>query len=274
MKTHEFNHLHQWFPDESQFSLLTRNPYEYMNSWERYNDQSLPYKDAFYSSLNNEHISDEDYTHAKSVWNEFSICDLGQYTDLYLKTDVLLLTDIFENFRKTCKRHYHLDPAFYVTAPSLSFDAMLFKTSIELELIDDFAMVNMIQSGIRGGVCLCSQRYAKANNEFIEGYDPLMPESYIVYIDCNNLYGYSMSQTLPLSNFRFLNQIEIDKLDVNSVSDDSEFGFILEVDLIYPKNLHCNHNDLPFCPEKDIPPGGKNPKLIPNLYDKFNYVFH
>lgn len=132
----------------------------------------------------------------------------------------------------------------------------------------------MLQSGIRGGVVMASHRHAKANNEFILDYDPLLPDSYIVYIDCNNLYGYSMCQSLPLSDFRFLDESEVDQLDVNNVSDDAEFGFILEVDLIYPKELHWAHNDLPFCPEKDIPPGGKNEKLIPNLYDKFNYIIH
>lgn len=277
MKTSDFTNLRRCFPNDIQFKLLTRKgiyPYEYMNTWERYDEQFLPSKECFYSSLTNEHISDGDYSHAQLVWTEFDIDDLGEYTDLYLKTDVLLLTDIFENFRKTCKKHYHLDPAFYVTAPSLSFDAMLYKTGVELELIDDFAIINMIQSGIRGGICMCSQRYAKANNKYILEHDPLLPESFIVYIDCNNLYGYSMCQTLPLSNFKFLSQTEIDELDIIGVPDDAEDGYILEVDLLYPKKLHCKHNDLPFCPQKDIPPGGKNPKLIPNLYDKYYYVIH
>lgn len=277
IKKEEFEHLRTHFPIQTQFNLLTRKgiyPYDYVNCWERFEERSLPEKNMFYSSLNNEHITDEDFQHAQSVWTQFNIKNLGEYTDLYLKTDVLLLTDIFEKFRKTCKLNYQLDPAFYLTAPSLSFDAMLFKTGVELELIDNLAIVRMIQSGIRGGVCMCSHRHAKANNKYMSEYDPLKLDTYVVYIDCNNLYGFSMCQSLPLSNFRFLKSEEIDKLDFVNIPDDAEYGYILEIDLSYPKELHDRHNDLPFCPEKCIPPGGKTPKLVPNLYDKYFYVIH
>nr|XP_013189482.1 unnamed protein product [Amyelois transitella] len=277
LKPDDFKYLKNFYPCDEKFQLLTRKgvyPYEYMSSWERYQESQLPPKELFYSSLNDEHISDEDYRHANLIWSTFKISDLGSYTDLYLKTDVLLLSDIFENFRRTCKQHYQLDPAFYLTAPSLSFDAMLLKTGVQLELINDLSMIRMLQQGIRGGVCLCSHRHAKANNSFLPDYKPLEPTSYITYIDCNNLYGFSMCQYLPLSNFRFLNQNEINTLDIIQVENDADYGFILEVDLVYPKHLHNLHNDLPFCPEKCIPPGGKNHKLIPNLYDKFYYVIH
>lgn len=277
LKPEDFKYLKIHFPSPEKFQLLTRKgiyPYEYLNSWERYQEKSLPPKEYFYSSLNDQHISDDEYRHAHLIWSTFKICDLGSYTDLYLKTDVLLLADIFENFRRTCKEHYQLDPAFYLTAPSLSFDAMLLKTGIQLELINDLAMLRMLQSGIRGGVCLCSHRHAKANNAHLPDYKPSEPASYIAYIDCNNLYGFNMCQYLPLSNFRFLTQDEIKKLVITKIANDADYGYILEVDLEYPKHLHNLHNDLPFCPEKCIPPGGKNHKLIPNLYDKFSYVIH
>lgn len=277
MKKQDFDHLQRFFPNPNKFQLLTRKgvyPYEYMSDCERYNERCLPPKECFYSSLSNENISEEDYEHACLVWKEFNIDNLGEYTDLYLKTDVLLLTDIFEKFRETCKINYSLDPAFYLTAPSLSFDAMLLKTGVELELITDFNMLSMIQNGIRGGVCLCSHRHAKANNKYVPDYEPSQPDSYVIYIDCNNLYGYSMYQSLPLSNFRFLDQREIDVLDITQVDNNAKYGFILEVDLIYPKDLHIEHNDLPFCPEKCIPPGGKDSKLVPNLHDKYFYVIH
>ncbi|XP_063537662.1 uncharacterized protein LOC134747016 isoform X1 [Cydia strobilella] len=277
MKREDFVHLRRFFPKSNQFQLLTRKgvyPYEYMNDWERYNEQCLPPEKCFYSSLSNENVSHEDYEHACLVWKEFNIENLGEYTDLYLKTDVLLLADIYEKFRDTCRKNYSLDPAYYLTAPSLTFDAMLLITGVELELIDDFNMLSMIQNGIRGGVCLCPHRQAKANNKYIPGYNPSQPDSYVIYIDCNNLYGYSMCQYLPLSNFRFLEQHEIDALDITQVPNEAKYGFILEVDLIYPKDLHKEHNDLPFCPEKCIPPGGKSSKLVPNLYDKYFYVIH
>lgn len=277
MQTEDFVNLLSNFSDERKFSLLTRKgiyPYDYMTDWKCYDQKSLPSKSCFHNSLTNEDISDEDYNHAKTVWSEFKIKDLGEYTDLYLKTDILLLTDIFQKFRKTCKQHYKLDPAFYITAPSLSFDAMLLKTGVQLELVSDLFIIRMIQSGIRGGLCMCSHRYAKANNKYIPDYNTSKPQSYIVYLDCNNLYGFSMCQYLPYSGFRFLSEDEIDNLHVENVEDNAEWGFILEVDLLYPEHLHNHHNDLPFCPEKCIPPGGKTKKLIANLYNKYNYVIH
>lgn len=277
MHNDDFITLRSHFPNNDQFNLLTRKgvyPYDYMTNWKCYEETKLPSRQHFFSVLTNQAISDEDYKHACLVWNEFNIKDLGEYTDLYLKTDVLLLTDIFQNFRKTCKQHYKLDPAFYITAPSLSFDAMLLKTGVQLELVSDLAIVRMIQNGIRGGLCMCSHRYAKANNKYLSKCDASKPQCFIVYLDCNNLYGYSMCQYLPYSDFRFLNQNEINQLHVECIDDNAKWGFILEVDLLYPESLHGEHNDLPFCPEKCIPPGGKTKKLVSNLYNKYNYVIH
>ncbi|XP_049886984.1 uncharacterized protein LOC126381640 [Pectinophora gossypiella] len=277
MKTEDFVYLRRHFPEEEKFKLLTRKgvyPYDYMSSWDNYEETALPSKSCFFNSLNNDPISDDDYNHAMSVWSRFSLTSLGEYTDLYLKSDVLLLTDIFQNFRKTCKRHYTLDPAFYISAPSLSFDAMLLITGIKLELISDIEITRMIQDGIRGGLCMCSHRYAKANNKYINEYDESQPESYIVYVDCNNLYGFSMCQYLPYANFRFLLESELNDFNVSSIPDNNAWGYILEVDLLYPDHLHQYHNDLPFCAEKCIPPGGKTKKLVPNLYNKYKYVIH
>lgn len=151
---------------------------------------------------------------------------------------------------------------------------MLLKTGVQLELLNDLEIIRLFQRGIRGGICLCSKRYAQANNHYMHNYDPSKPDSFLVYIDCNNLYGHSMCQTLPMSDFRFLEKNEIDRLNLLNVDNDAEFGYILEVDLLYPEYLHCEHNDYPFCAEKFIPPGGKTSKLIPNLYPKYHYVIH
>jgi len=110
-------------------------PYEYMSSWERFQETMLPPVAAFYSQLSGEGISDGDYQHATTVWNTFGCQNFGDYHDLYLKTDVLLLADVFENFRKTCLGQYGLDPAHYYTSPGLSWDALLKKTDVELELM-------------------------------------------------------------------------------------------------------------------------------------------
>lgn len=261
-----------------EFELLTRKgvfPYEYINNWERLNEECLPPKEAFFSNLNNENISDVDYHHAQNVWETFNLKNLGEYSDLYLKTDVFLLADIFENFRKACISTYSLDPLHYYTAPGLAFDAMLKYTKIELELLTNPEMLLFIESGIRGGISQCSNRYSKANNKYIGvNFNSSLPENYILYFDINNQYGKSMSEYLPYANFEWIENFST--IDFTKIPDDSPEGFILEVDFEYPKELHELHKDLPLCPEHFIPPGSKNktPKLMTTLYTKKQYIVH
>jgi hypothetical protein len=277
LNNEDFVHLRSFFPDHNQFALLRSKgvyPYEYITCWNTYEEKKLPPQHCFYSSITDNIISNSEYNQAKHVWNAFNVKTLGEYTDLYLKSDVLLLADIFENFRHTSMLNYKLDPAFYMTAPSLSFDAMLLITNIRLELINDLEIIRMIQKGIRGGVCLCSTRYAHANNKYMPDYDASVPDSFLFYIDCNNLYGFAMCSYLPFADFKLLSEEEIEKTNFLQVPDNSLHGYILEVDLEYPEYLHNLHNDIPFCPQKFVPPGSKNSKLIPNLYDKYEYVIH
>lgn len=273
----DFVYLRENCENDVQFSLLRQKgiyPYEYMSNWNRYDENKLPQIEKFYSKLTGENISQTDYEHAKNVWRSFKIKNLGEYTDLYVKSDVLLLADIFENFRKTCMNNYHLDPAFYITAPSLSFDAMLYMCKIKLELISDLEIIRMIQKGIRGGICLCPKRYAMSNNKYHPDFDSSQPNNYLMYLDCNNLYGFAMCNYLPCSDFKLLTKEECNQLNIMEIPNDNIDGYILEVDLEYPENLHDEHNDLPFCADNFIPPGSKYEKLVPNLYDKYNYVIH
>ena len=249
-------------------------PYDYMDSWSRFDETQLPAKEQFYNSLSMEHITDDEYRHAQNIWQIFDIKTLGEYTDLYLKSDVLLLCDIFEKFRNTSLHFYKLDPAYYVTSPSLSWDAMLLYTGIELELINDPEMYQLLERGIRGGLSQCSLRHAKANNKYLPHFDDSKPSSYIVYLDCNNLYGYAMMKKFPISEFEFMPQSNINNFNVMDITDEDDYGYILEVDLIYPNCIHNNHKDLPFAAEKCIPPGGNTKKFIANLYDKYNYIIH
>ena len=153
-------------------------------------------------NLNLEHISDEDYSHAKKVWDVFEIKSLGEYHDLYVKTDTLLLADIFENFRNMCLYIYELDPVHSVSAPGLGWQACLKKAVIKLELITDYDMILMIEKGIRGGICQATHRYAKANNKYMKNYNKNIESSYIEYLDVNNLYGWAMSQKLHVNDFK------------------------------------------------------------------------
>ena len=148
-----------------------------------------PQKEVFYSKLSDAHISDNDYTHAQKVWATFGCKILGDYSDLYCRTDVLLLADVFETFRKKCLRQYGLYPAQYYTSPGLSWDTLLKKTGMELELLTDYDQHLFIERGVRGGISMVSKRHAKANNPLVDGYDPEKPSSHILYLDANNLYG-------------------------------------------------------------------------------------
>ena len=172
--------------------------------------------------LSNQHITDEDYEHAQKVWSTFKCKSFGDYHDTYLKADVLQLADVFENFRSVCKQAYDLDPAHYFTAPGLSWDAMLRHTKVELDLIDDIDMYLMVEQGIRGGISMISHKFAKANNPYMEEYDPDQPPSYIMYWDANNLYGWAMSEPLPTGNFSWIPEPE--KLDVKNIPEDGETG--------------------------------------------------
>lgn len=161
-----------------------------------------------------EHISDIEFNHAQMIWKEFNIDSLGEYTVLYLKCDVLLLCDVFENFRNLSLKHYKLDPAYYITSPSLSWDAMLLSTGVQLDLIDDLEMYQMLEKGIRGGLVQCSLRYAKVNNKYLPEFDDFEPSSYLIYLDCNNLYGHAMTKKLPCSEFQFLNENEVKTFNI------------------------------------------------------------
>ena len=245
--------------------LLTRKgvyPYDYMDTPEKLKETELPPKEAFYSKLNNEGISDEDYTHAQRVWETFEMKTLEDYHNLYNKLDVLLLADVFENFRDICIKNYDLDPAHYYTAPGLSWDASLKITDVKLELLSDIDMLLMVEKGIRGGVSMVSNRYGKANNKYMgDRFDVKEPSKYITYLDANNLYGWAMSKPLPTHWFKWMKRNELETWEKHTC--------ILEVDLVYPQSLHDLRNDYPLAPERIKV--NKVDKLKPNLGYKEKY---
>ena len=142
-------------------------PYEYMDGWDKFNEKSIPSKESLYSSLTLENITEVDYIHAKNVLKTFKLNNLGDYHDLYVRSDTLLLADVFENFRNACLSNYEVDPAHFESLPGLAWQACLKKTNVELELLTDYDMLLMIEEGIRGGICHAVHRYAKANNIYI-----------------------------------------------------------------------------------------------------------
>ena len=177
--------------DLNKFILLLRKgvyPYKYMDNWERFNEISLPSKESFYSSLNMKDIDDIDYTHGNNVFNKFKLNNLGDYHDLYVQSETLLLA--------VGLKEYEIDPAHFLSLPGLAWQACLNKTNIELELLTDYDMLLMVEEGIRGGICHSIHQYAKANNKYMKNYNNNEESSYIQYLDANNFYGWAMSKKL------------------------------------------------------------------------------
>ena len=186
-------------------------------------------------------------------------------------------------------KYYGLDPAYYYTLPNFAFDAMLKMTGVEIDSIYDQEMYEMIEAGLRGRMCMVSTKKVEANNKYMgEEYDKNKESSYINYLDANNLYGLSMIQKLPYKNQKWDDTLKEE--DISNYKNNN-IGYIVEVDLEYPKELHDLHNDYPMAPEvmnvkanmlsdKQIetyeflnrkkPTDEKTNKLVLNLNDKEN----
>ena len=287
-----FNNFKSVFKEHAE--LLCRKgfyPYEWVDSENKLKYyKGLPPKEDFYSSLKQEGLTDEEYEHAQQVYKVTGCKKFKDYHDIYLETDVVLLADVFENFRKVCLSNYDLDPANYYTAPGLAWDAMLLQTKIELELIHDEKILDIMERHKKGGLCFVgSQRLAEANNKYLDTYDKDKDSNYIIYWDANNLYGWAMCESLPYKDLKF-STATLD--EVLSTDDDADTGYVLEVDLSFPKEIHEKVKQFPPCPENVAPPEdwmsqfqkdlakekkikvGMSKKLTPHLHPHKNYVIH
>jgi hypothetical protein len=167
-------------------------PYEYIDSQNCFTETKLFSIHKFYGHFNGK-ITQIDYEHARKVWKEFDCKNLGEYHDLYLKTDVLFLADVWTTFRKMAMHHYGLDPSHYISAPILSWDVMLKFTGVKIKLFTDMAMHDFIEKAKRRGIAIACQRYIKANNPKMGvKFNPSKPTIWIFYVDANNLYGWAM----------------------------------------------------------------------------------
>jgi len=296
---HKFVHTLKHCPQTENVELMLKKgvyPYDYMSSWERFEERQLPPQESFYSELYEQDCDEADYNHAQNVWTQFQCQTLGQYHDLYLLTDVLLLADIFEAHRMNCLTYYKLDPAHFFTTPNFAWNAMLAGLYANepcperLELLTDYNMHLMVEQGLRGGISMISHRHAKANNPYMgDKYDKAKEHSYISYLDANNLYGHAMIRPLPYADFQWSQERDLQTL-LQYADEEGLHGAIVKVDLQYPADLHDEHNDYPLAPERKLVTGtmlspyastlkdklqiGNDvaEKLVPNLEDKLGYV--
>lgn len=283
---HVFQHLTRFVPDPDQRALLYGKgvfPYTYIQSLQALDETSLPPPSAFFNDLTQKPISDQDYEFAQTVWRTFHCKTLKDYLHVYLRSDVLLLADVFENFRDNCLRDYQLDPLYYFSSAHFTFDAFLRQSQASLTLIADINQYLMFFHMIRGGLSVVSKRMARKTSD-----------THIKYFDANNLYGWAMMQPLPSGNFDWVSPDKINDVVQQileyKIPDDQ--GFILEVDLDYPESLHDWHNDFPLAPEKrcikkhELSPyaqslvlkhnlsSNSTTKLIASLDNKRNYILY
>ena len=286
----DFKHLTSQFGID-KLEILKRKdvyPYEWVDSYEKFKHPSLPEKKYFYSSLkdgkrdrSNGHISNEQYQHLQNVWDTFNFNTFEDFHNHYLKKDVLLLADVFEKFIFTCLKYYDLDPSHYFSAPGLSWDAMLKMTGVTLEKISDPDKYMSFEQGIRGGLSYIKKRYSEASENVN-----------ILCLYMNDLYGYAMSSYLPINDFKWVKNIHKIQQKLMNLKNNSSTGYVPEVDLEYPQELHDINNDYQLASEKINIPNewlsdyglkianehnitiGSVKKLVPNLMSKNNYVIH
>jgi hypothetical protein len=268
-------------------------PYSYMTSEDVLSERNLPPKKYFYNDLRKEHITEEAYSFAQHVFKTFKCKSLKDYMHVYLSADILLLADIFENYRSETINDFKIDPVFYFSSPHVCFDAFLYNYTPGIELLTDIDHYLFLKKALRGGLSMICKRYSKANNKYLSNYDAKKPSKYILYLDANNLYGKAMSESLPQKSFQWMKRGELDLNDIMTIPPNGPFGCVLEVDLEYPEHLHTSHSDYPLAAEKrkvnykQLSPYSKHicdkfnlkrstncEKLMTTLYSKTNYVLH
>ena len=227
-------------------------PYSWFDSWEKLKYNRFPIKMDFYDSLTDSlTINDEDYERACNTYLRTGCFNFQQYMELYLKCDVLQLADVFENFREMCLNDDGLDPINYFTIPQLTWDSAFKSTKCHLHLLTDVDMYNFFEQGIRGGMVFVNKHFVATNHEsLIETYNRFKSKRELLYVDANNLYGHALSMKLPQSDFQWMTSDEMQNINWNTIDTESEWGYTLEVNLLYPQSIHDKSQDLPFAPEK------------------------
>lgn len=291
-----FVYMQKHVPDKSCRALLFQKgffPYTYLSSLAKLNDEKLPPPIAFFNDLTQTPIDPKDYNFAQKVWEKFDCRNFGDYLKVYLFADLILLTDIFENFRNNCLNDYQLDPVHYFSSAHFTMDAFLRYSDQTIDLIRDVNMYLLFKKLVKGGLSMVSKRFSEASNKYLTPTLPVSDSTYLLYLDANNLYGWAMMQPLPYRNFKW-HQVSSELVShILNLPCSSQKGYVLEVDLSYPSKYHSFHNDFPLAPEKDeidfsdLSPFARDlcekqssksslnvPKLITTLRKKEKYVVY
>jgi len=280
LPSEQLRHSCQYFSDPMKFSMAQQKAffcYEYLDCLEKLEERQLPPHESFYSSLNNSNITVEEYRFAQKAWHAFECSTLSDYVTVYCMIDVLLLVDVFIEFRKKCMETYQLDVCQFFSLPGYTWQAMLKYCKVELELLTDIDQILFLERSIRGGITQCISRHANGNNIQMAKYEANESPVTILYIDSNNLYGWALCEPMPYSSFTWLNETDFDQFtpeNILAIPEDGDTGYFFQVDLHYPEEIHDLHDDLPFCPEKKKTLNGKVKKLLCTLEDKQDYVLH
>lgn len=270
---HAFPILEQWQSDPAKKALLIRKgvyPYSLATGIEDLTKMvKLPDIKQFTNDIGNAACEPEDYEHAVKVWNTFDCKNMMEYTELYLKSDVYLLAEVVTQLRNSIHREFGLDISHYLSLPMLSKDLMLKMTGEEVELISDMEMSNLLQRNIRGGVSFINTRYFEAGvdggslkaaeekkasekHATAEEKEEASADTSLLYLDANNLYGKAMSMPLPLRDFEWMEEEEVEDFTQNwqtLVTEEDGDGYIIEATLRYPEKLHEAHSSFPLAPE-------------------------
>ena len=279
MGEHDLKILKTEFPDKWKY--LTKKlayPFEYFNSIEDYQKpvDNLN-KEDFFSKLKNKWPDDEEIERTMNTIKRFNIKNGEELTEIHLKSDVLLLACVFEKFIKVSVYEFGINPLYCVSLPGYTWQCGLKYTGINLQTLLDKDMILLLENNIRGGISsVMGDRYIKSDDN-----------KKILYIDANNLYGHSMSQYLPYDEIKFDNNIKLE--DILNTSDNSDIGYFIEDDLIYPNNIKERAKNFPCAPMnkkidldnfnnymKEIKPDTyiQTKKLICDWSDKKNYLIH
>lgn len=228
--------------------------YDFVTGIKQMKQSLLPKKEQFFSSLTDEHISQDDYDHAEKVYEQFECENLADYMMIYLRLDCFLLAECFLNFRDDIMTQFQLDICRYLSLPSVSLDACLKLTKVKIEKLSNLEMILFVEKGIRGGFSFISERYCKSSKEIsANAFNQLSPtekkkQVSMLYIDRNNLYGEAMCLKLPKSNFYWLRKCQFKKIDWENTDESCDFGYFLEVTLEYESEKNESHSSFPLAP--------------------------